>query len=124
MRLTDLGWGILAGGILMIVGGVVLGLPAVLAVGVVLVLLVVLAATIVAEVPQVSVEREAVPGEVERGGPAEVRLRFASTSTRRPRPLTVIESVNGEPRIATIGPIPAARRRLHLLRRADRPAAG
>ena len=106
MRLTDLGWGILGGGILLIVGGVLLGLPAVLAVGVVLVLLVALAASIVAEVPQVSVDREAVPGEVERGGPAEVRLRFSSTSTRRPRPLTVIESVNGEPRIATVGPIP------------------
>ena len=91
----------------MTVGGALLGLAAVLAVGVVLVLFVVLAASIVAEVPQVSVEREAVPGEVERGGPAEVRLRFSSTSTRRPRPLTVIESVNGEPRIATIGPIPA-----------------
>ena len=71
----------------MVVGGALLGLSAVLAVGVVLVFLVVLAATIVAEVPQVVVEREAVPAEVERGRPAEVRLRFRRRRRRRPRPL-------------------------------------
>lgn len=105
MRFTPLGKGVGVVGVVLLVGGVALGFGSVAAIGASLAALVVLAATIVAEVPQVGLERTAMPPEVERGGPAEVRLRFQSTSLRRPRPLTVIEAVNGEPRIATIGPI-------------------
>lgn len=107
MRLTRLGRGVGAGGLALLVVGVALGLASLVAVGLIAVALVALAAVLVAEVPQVSLDRQAAPPEVERGVAAEVRLRFTSTSNRRPRPLTVIESVNGERRIATIGPLPA-----------------
>ncbi|MET0325269.1 MAG: DUF58 domain-containing protein [Ilumatobacteraceae bacterium] len=106
MRLTTLGRGILVLGALLAVGGIALGLAAIVAVGVFMLALVALAASIVAETPQVRVRRTASPPEVERGAPAEVRLQFMSTSDRRPRSLTIIESVDGEPRVATIGPIP------------------
>ena len=107
MRLTKLGRGLAIGGIVLAVAGVPLGVPVVVAVGVFMVALVGCAALLVAEVPDVSVARAAFPPEVDRGGPAEIRLLFRSMSTRRPRPLTVIETVDGQQRIATIGPITA-----------------
>jgi uncharacterized protein (DUF58 family) len=107
MRLTTLGRGFLGGGLVLVAAGALLGVPVVVTVGVFMLTLVGGAAVLVAEVPDVSVARAAIPTEVDRGGPAEIRLRFRSMSTRRPRPLTVIETVDGQQRLATIGPIPA-----------------
>lgn len=105
MRLTALGWGLIVIGATMAVAGAALGLAAACAVGVFMVAIVVSAMLIVAEVPQVRMARVAVPGEVQRGSPAEIRLHFQSMSTKHPRPLTVIETIDDEQRIATIGPI-------------------
>ena len=105
MRLTALGRTVLVLGVVLLVVGAVVGAVAVVAVAVFLLVLVGFAAAVVAEVPDVSVARVAFPAEVDRGRPAEVRLLFRSMSTRRPRPLTVIEQVDGRGRIATVGPI-------------------
>ena len=105
MRLTRLGWGVGATGVALLGLGIVLGLPVVAAIGAFMLVLTASSMLIVAEVPQVKLARVAVPAEAERGAPAEVRLHFQSTSTKRPRPLTVIETVDGEQRIASIGPM-------------------
>ena len=96
MRLTRLGWGVGATGLVFLVLGIVLGVPVVAAIGAFMLVLTASSMLIVAEVPQVKLARVAVPAEVERGAPAEVRLHFQSTSTKRPRPLTVIETVDGD----------------------------
>lgn len=105
MRLTPLGRTVVVVGVALAAGGALVGEPAVVAVAAFLLALVGFAAVLVAEVPDVSVARAAFPTEVDRGGPAEVRLSFRSLSSRRPRPLTVVELVDGRRRIATVGPI-------------------
>lgn len=105
MRLTALGWGVLIAGVGLLAAGIALGLTAACVGGAFLATLVACSMLIVAEVPQIQMARVAVPREVERGGPAEIRLHFQSMSAKRPRALTVIETVAGEQRIATIGPL-------------------
>lgn len=89
----------------LLVSGAGAGLPAVLALGAFLVVLVVVAATFVAEVPQLELFRSGEPREVDRGRPARVRLTFESTTRRRPRALTAIESIDGRPHVASIPPV-------------------
>jgi uncharacterized protein (DUF58 family) len=105
VRLTALGAGTLAVAAATVVAGVLLGIPAAVAVGVFLVALVACGALIVIEVPNVHVARAAFPTEVQRGDPAEVRLRFRSTSARRARQFSIIETIDDERRVATVGPI-------------------
>lgn len=105
MRLTPLGKGAIVLGVVAVAAGVALGVAAVVAIGVFLLGLVACSALIVAEIPAIHVARAAFPTEVERGGPAEVRLRFRSTSAKRSRQLSVIETIDGEQRVASIGPI-------------------
>jgi uncharacterized protein (DUF58 family) len=105
MRLTLLGRVVLIVGGVSLVLGIVAGLVPLLAIGTFSLVLVALASSIVAEVPQIEVRRQAVPPEVPRGGPASIHLDIRSTTTKRPRPLTVIESVQGEQRVASIPPL-------------------
>lgn len=104
MRLTPLGRVVAIVAVAAVVAGIALGATAVLVVGMFLLLLTALAMLLVAEVPEVSISRQAAPPEVARGAPAEIRLRFRSLSNRRARPVTIIEMVDGSPRVATIGP--------------------
>jgi len=106
MRLTSLGAGVLAIGVAGLVLGIAGGFPAVTAVGAFLVLLVAISALTVNEAPAVNVARSAFPTEVDRGDPAEIRLRFRSTSPRRAGELSIVETVDGVARVATVGPIP------------------
>lgn len=106
MRLTPVGVGVIGLALTAIMGGLVGGLAAVVATGLALAVLVGVAALMVAEVPQVRLHRLASPPEVPRHRPAEVRLRFVSTSRGRARTMTVIESVDGVDHVTTVGPIP------------------
>lgn len=106
MRLTPLGGGVLATAVVATLVGIVTGTATVAALGVALGVLVGAAAVMVAEVPQVRLDRLASPPEVARGRAAEVRLRFTSTSRGRPRTMTVIETVAGVDHITTVGPLP------------------
>ncbi|MFV0308916.1 MAG: DUF58 domain-containing protein [Desertimonas sp.] len=106
MRLTPLGVGVLVVAVAGAVVGLVTGTATVTALGIALVVLVGAAAVMVAEVPQVRLDRLASPPEVSRGRAAEVRLHFTSTSRGRPRTMTVIEAVAGVDHITTVGPIP------------------
>lgn len=105
MRLTPLGVGAVVLAVLAALGGVVAGLPLLTAVGLALAVLAGVAAVMVSEVPQVRLHRLATPPEVARGRPAEVQLRFTSTSSGRARTMTVIETVDGVDHITTVGPI-------------------
>jgi uncharacterized protein (DUF58 family) len=107
VRLTRLGLSALGGAAAMVVGGVAAGLAAAVALGAFLLVLVVVAATFVAEVPQLDVFRTGEPREVDRGRPARIRLSFESTTRRRPRPLTVIESIGGRLHAAAVPAIAA-----------------
>ena len=97
MRLTRLGWGVGATGLVFLVLGIVLGVPVVAAIGAFMLVLR-RARCSSWRRPTVKLARVAVPAEAERGAPAEVRLHFQSTSTSgrarspRSRPST------GEPR--------------------------
>lgn len=107
MRLTRLGLAALIGAGLLVAGGVAAGVAAAVALGTFLLVLVVVAATFVAEVPQLEVFRSGEPREVDRGTPARIRLSFESTTHRRPRPLTAIDSIAGRPHAATVPPVAA-----------------
>lgn len=106
MRLTPLGWGVLVLAVVALPVGIVAGLAAVTTVALALLVLLAASAILVSEAPQVRLHRQATPPEVPRGGGAEVRLQFVSTSFSRARPMTVIESVDGVDHITTVGPIP------------------
>lgn len=102
MHLTRLGRGLIAVGVAALVAGVAAGLVPLIMLGAFSLGLVLLATSIVAELPQIELERHAIPVEVARGGPARIRLDIRSTSRKRPRPLTVIETVQGEQRAASV----------------------
>lgn len=111
MRLTASGKLLLGSALLLVVPGVLLRLSPMVVVGVCLLALVGVATTIVAEAPQVTLDRDASPMEVPRGQASRVRLLLSSTSRKRPRPITLIETVAGEQRVAVIPPIPTGQSR-------------
>jgi uncharacterized protein (DUF58 family) len=60
---------------------------------------------VVLESPKVSVTRSIRPVEVDRGGRAIVTLAITSTSRRRPRSMTVLESVADVVYVASVPPL-------------------
>lgn len=102
MRLTSLGWSVVAGGVLLTSIGVGLGLVACTAIGVLCLALVGIGMCLVAEAPRLDVARLATPPEVQRNSPAGVRLGLTAAGRRR-RPVTIVEQVGGRPRVARIG---------------------
>ena len=101
MRLTRLGVSLLATSGLLLLAGVALRLGMLIGFALGAVLLVLFAATIVAESPAINVSRSVTAHEVERSAPARVTLGFRALR-RRQRAFTVIETVGGEPRVATM----------------------
>lgn len=112
MRLTGLGSGLLATSAALLVAGFALRLGMLIGLALGFVLLVFLAATIVVESPAVSVSRSVSSREVERSAPARVTLGFRALR-RRQSLFSVIETVAGEPRVATMPAIDRGRT-LHL----------
>jgi uncharacterized protein (DUF58 family) len=102
VRLTPVGRGLVLSCLVLFGIGLVLGLAAVVALATAGLALVLLAIVAVVETPAVSVGRTASPPEVSRHAPATVTLEFRASSRRRPRPFTVIETVAGEARAATM----------------------
>lgn len=102
MRLTTLGTGVLASGLVLTTAGVVLGLPACIAAGAVSLALVAIGLVFVAGTPDLTIGRLASPPEVARNSPAEVRLTVASASVLR-RATRLIERVDGEDRFVEVG---------------------
>ena len=101
MRLTRLGVSILATSGVLVVAGVALRMGMLIGFALAALLLALLAATIVAESPAINVTRSISAHEVERSAPATVTLGFRALR-RRQRAFTVIETVAGEPRVATM----------------------
>lgn len=112
MRLTPLGSGLLATSGVLLVAGFALRLGLLIGLALGFVLLVLFAATIVAESPAVSVSRTVSSHEVERSAPARVTLGFRALR-RRQGSFTVLETVAGEPRVATMPAVDRGRT-LHL----------
>lgn len=107
MHLTRLGRSVVVAGLALFVAGLALGLTAVVAIAIAGLALVILAITAVVETPPVTVTRTASPPEVDRHSPAEVTLEFRAAPRRRPRPFTVIETVAGQKRVASMPALPA-----------------
>jgi uncharacterized protein (DUF58 family) len=102
MHLTKLGTSLVVTCLVLFVGGLALGLTAVIALAIAGLALVLLAITAVVESPAIGVTRTASPPEVERDAPAEVTLRFTPAPRRKQRPFTVIETVAGVARSAAM----------------------
>lgn len=107
MHLTRVGTGLTISCAVLFVGGLILGLTAVVALATAGLAMVLLAITAVVETPPVSVTRTASPPEVDRNAPAQVTLEFRAAPRRRPRPFTVIETVAGQKRVASMPALPA-----------------
>lgn len=107
MHLTPLGRAVVVGGLALFLAGLALGLTAIVAIAIAGLALVILAITAVVETPPVTVTRTASPPEVDRNSPAEVKLEFLAAPRRRPRPFTVIETVAGQKRVASMPALPA-----------------
>jgi uncharacterized protein (DUF58 family) len=102
MRLTSLGRGVLVAAITLVTVGLVAGVPAVTLLGATGLVAVLVAAVTVVEPPPADVARRADQPSVERGETTSVTLVFRATTSKRPRPFTIVEHVAGEPRAATI----------------------
>ena len=109
MRLTPVGRALVVACVVLIPAGLLLGLAALVALAVAGLALVLLAVMAVVETPAMGVSRSVSPPEVERDTPASVTLQFRTSPRRRPRPFTVIETVAGQRRVASMPPLPAGK---------------
>ena len=107
MHLTRVGTGLSVSCAVLFVLGLVLGLTVLVALAIAGLAMVLLAVADVVETPPLSVTRTASPTEVDRNAPAQVTLEFRAAPRRRPRPFTVIETVAGQKRVASMPALPA-----------------
>lgn len=106
MRLTRTGRMLVAASLTVGVVGVLLGQPGLVGLALGGVAATAAATLTVIEAPRIELDRSVRPAEVVRGNPSEVVLGFRGTASRG-RPFTVIETVAGERRSASMPPLRA-----------------